>query len=30
MIHNSGIIFKFHEIYLTSNLIETTFHKSLL
>ena len=31
MIQNSGNIFnKFHEIYLTPNLIETTFHKSLL
>lgn len=29
MIHNSGNIFKFHEIYLTMNVMETTLHKSL-
>lgn len=27
VIHNSGNIFKFHEIYLTLNLIETTFQQ---
>lgn len=30
MIHNSGNASKFHDIYLTSNLIETTLHKGLL